>query len=63
MTTQFPLTAYRIFLSNGTNYVTNMAGGVTLPMARKYFVGTWLEQADEKTMLQVINVEAFTEVK
>jgi hypothetical protein len=41
-----PLTAFRVFLSNGTNYVTNMAAGVTLEEASRYFVGSPLEQHD-----------------
>jgi hypothetical protein len=51
------LTAYRVYLNDGSNYVTSMAKDVTLEMAREYFIGQWFEQADEKTMLQAINVE------
>lgn len=51
------LTAYRIYLNDGSNYVTNMAADVTLEMARRYFIGQWFEQSDEKTKLQAINVE------
>lgn len=51
------LTAYRVYLNDGSNYVTSMAKDVTLEMARQYFIGQWFEQSDEKTMLQAINVE------
>lgn len=54
------LTAYKVFLSDGSDYVTSMAEGVTLEMAQKYFVGQWFEQSDEKTMLQAIKVETVT---
>ena len=57
-----PLTAYRVFLSNGTNYVTSMAAGVTLQQARDYFMGQPLEQPDGST-LTVTNVEAVREPK
>jgi hypothetical protein len=51
------LTAYKVYLNDGSNYVTNMAKDVTLEMARAYFIGQWFEQSDEKTMLQAVNVE------
>jgi biotin synthase-like enzyme len=51
------LPAYRIFLSDGTNYVTSMAKGITLADARAYFLGEWLTQPDEVTRLQVIDVK------
>lgn len=52
-----PLTAYRVFMSDGTDYVTSMAADVTLEMAQDYFVGKPFEQADEKTILTCIKVE------
>lgn len=55
-----PLTAYRVFLNNGTDYVTSMAAGVTLQQARDYFMGQPLEQSDGSTAT-VINVEAVRE--
>lgn len=51
------LTAYRVFLNDGSNYVTSMAKDVTLEMARDYFMGQWFEQSDGKTMLQAIDVQ------
>jgi hypothetical protein len=50
------LTAYRVHLNDGSNYVTSMAKDITLEMARAYFIGQWFEQSDEKTMLQAVNV-------
>lgn len=35
-----PLTAYRVHLSDGSSYVTDMAAGVTLAEARAYFLGS-----------------------
>jgi hypothetical protein len=55
-----PLTAYRVYLDNGTNYVTSMAAGVTLKQAREYFMGQPLEQHDGSTAT-VTNVEAVRE--
>lgn len=52
-----PLTAYRIHLSDGTSYITDMAADVTLEMAEAYFLHQWLTQSDEKTRLQVTKVE------
>lgn len=52
-----PLTAYRVTLSDGTSYVTNMAAGVTLEEARAYFIGQPFEQADEKTTLTAVAVD------
>ncbi len=51
------LPAFRVFLENGTDYVTSMAKGVTLEYAKKYFLGQRLTQADEKTTLKVVKVE------
>ena len=52
-----PLTAYRVHLSDGSSYVTEMAAGVTLEDARAYFVGQRFEQSDEKTILEAVAVE------
>jgi L-fucose isomerase-like protein len=52
-----PLTAYRVTLSDGSSYATNMAAGVTLEEARAYYIGNWFEQPDERTMLQAVAVE------
>jgi len=53
-----PLPAYRVTMSDGTSYVTNMAHGVTLEQARAYFVGNWFEQPYEKPALQAVAVDA-----
>lgn len=50
------LPAFRVFLSNGTSYVTSMAANTTLENARSYFVGQWFTQSDE-TSLQAVRVE------
>lgn len=41
-----PLTAFRIYFDDGTNYATNMAAGVTLQQATDYFVGKRFEKND-----------------
>lgn len=43
------LTAYRVHLDNGTDYVTSMAATVTPEQARAYFVGQEFEQRDGST--------------
>ena len=48
--------AFRIFLSDKTDYVTSMAAGTTLLVAKQYFLGKWFTQSDE-TSLQCIAVE------
>lgn len=48
--------AYRVYLSDGSDYVTSMAAHVTLADAMDYFVGKWFEQSDETT-LQAVRVE------
>lgn len=40
------LTAYRVLLNDGTDYVTSMAPTVTLDMAKRYFVGQWFVEED-----------------
>lgn len=52
-----PLTAYRIYLEDGSDYVTSMAPGISLEEARAYFVGQALTQEDEVTKLHVLRVE------
>lgn len=52
------LTAYRVYLSNGTNYISNMEKDVTLEMARKYFVGQVFELEEGKPLVMVLDVEA-----
>lgn len=51
------LTAYRVYLNNGTFYVTNMAEKVTLEDARNYFVGQLFELEEGKPLVKVIKVE------
>ncbi len=51
------LPAYRVFLSDGSDYVTSMAKEITLADARAYFVGEWFIQPDETTKLQAVRVE------
>jgi hypothetical protein len=41
--TKSELPAYRVYLANGTNYVTSMARNITLDKARAYFVGESIE--------------------
>jgi hypothetical protein len=41
------LPAFRITFTDGISYVTSMAIGVTLEMAKAYFVGARLSQWDE----------------
>lgn len=57
MKTYPPLTAYKITYNNGSSYVTDMAANVTLDMAKDYFLGQRITQADEQTILTVTNVE------
>ena len=57
------LTAYRVYLSDGTNYVTNMAQGITLTQAKGYFLGQWLNVGSvEDRMAYVQKVEEVQEV-
>lgn len=54
------LTAYKVYLNDGTDYVTNMAKDVTLERAQKYFVGQWfVEETDggQEIARQAIKVE------
>ncbi len=51
------LPAYRVHLSDGSNYVISMAAGITLEDARAYFIGKWFTQSDEITKLQALAVE------
>ena len=37
------LPAYRVYLANGTSYVTSMARNVMLEKARAYFVGASID--------------------
>lgn len=53
--------AFKVTYHNGKSYVTSMAKGVTLADAKRYFLGNWMEQPDEKTMLQVVKVEQVRE--
>lgn len=55
--------AFRVFLDDGTNYVTSMARGVTLAQAQEYFVGKGFEQPDEVTTLHCTKVEQVFEPK
>jgi len=41
-----PLTAYKITYSDGSTSSTNMAAGVTLEDAEKYFIGQWFNFGD-----------------
>lgn len=50
------LSAYRVYLSDGTSYATDMAAGITLAEARAYFVGQEFEQPDER-LLKAVRVE------
>lgn len=56
-TTYPPPTAYRVHLSDGSSYVTNMAAGVTLAEARAYFLGStqYLDLA-ETIKVRVVDV-------
>lgn len=51
------LTAYRVTYEDGSSYVTSMAPHVTLDMARGYFLGQRIGQADEMTSKLVVGVE------
>ena len=54
------LTAYKVYLNDGSDYVTNMAEGITIDDARKYFVGQWFTEEDyngKETHRQAINVQ------
>ncbi len=51
-----PLTAFRIYFDDGTNYATNMASGVTLQQATDYYVGKMFEKT-ETTFHKAIRVE------
>jgi hypothetical protein len=37
------LPAYRVYLANGTSYVTSIARNITLEKAQAYFVGASME--------------------
>jgi hypothetical protein len=55
-----PLTSYRVWLEDGEFYETNMASGITLKDARKYFVGNYLNYGGrwpEDRMILCIGVE------
>lgn len=54
-----PLTAFRIFFDDGTNYATSMAAGVTLQQATDYYVGQRFEKT-ETTFRTAIRVEQET---
>lgn len=50
--------AYKIYLSDGTDYVTSMAKGITLSQAKGYFLGQWLNVGQvEDRMVYVQKVE------
>lgn len=49
------LNTFKITYDNGLSYVTSMA--CDLKEASRYFLWSYFEQEDEKTMLQVIRVE------
>lgn len=51
--------AFRISLVDGTSYVTSMAVGVTLAMAKAYFLGQTLNigLGPEDYLVQCTNVE------
>lgn len=55
------LTAYKVYLNDGSDYVTNMAEGITLDEAKKYFIGQWFTEENqytgEETHRQAIAVE------
>ncbi len=53
--------AFKVTYHNGKSYITSMAKGITLADAKRYFLGNWIEQPDEKTMLQVVKVEQVRE--
>lgn len=53
--------AFKVTYDNGQSYVTNMAKGITLADAKKYFLGNWIEMPDEKTQRQVVKVEQVRE--
>lgn len=50
------LTTFRVFLDNGTDYVTNMAKGITLAEAQAYFAQGPIE-IKEGVTCRVIRVE------
>lgn len=54
------LPSFRVYLSNGTSYVTSMAKNVTLEDAKRYFIGRIIEDHDEKHQLTFVNVEQVT---
>jgi hypothetical protein len=51
--------AFKVHLSNGNSYVTQMAIGTTLAAAIHYFLGKWFNhgQGGEDLMLKVTKVE------
>ena len=54
-----PLTAYRIIYEDGSTSETNMAAGVTLEDAQKYFIGKYFNLGvfPVEKMVQAVNVE------
>lgn len=38
------LTAYKVYLNDGSDYITNMAEGITLEKATAYFLGQWFTE-------------------
>jgi len=57
-----PLTAYKITYSNGSTSKTNMAAGVTLEDAQKYFIGNQFDLGafDVENMQTAVSVEKIT---
>lgn len=55
-----PLTAYKVTYRDGSTTSTNMAAGVTLEDAQKYFVGKWFARGTypDDTMKQAVSVES-----
>lgn len=53
------LTAYKVYLDDGSSYVTSMAQDVTLEMAQDYFAGEcYTEEYDGKEITrQAVKVE------
>mgnify|MGYP001340647205 CR=1 FL=1 len=41
------LPAYRVILSDGNSYITSMAAGITLAVARQYFLGMRVAYSEE----------------
>ena len=60
-----PLTAFRVYYSDGTSRVTNMATGITLAEAQQHFVGKTFEiiETTSHTATEVVQLPHCSDCK